>query len=137
MSNHHELISKIFRETKTVAVIGLSPDPNKPSYQVAAFLQSKGFKIIPIYPKEDFILGQKVYRNLEDIEERVDMVDVFRKAEFVPEVLKQIEKRGDVKALWLQLGIINDEAIDRARKLGLNAVQNRCTMIEYEKMENL
>jgi predicted CoA-binding protein len=135
--NHHKLVSEIFRETKTIAIIGLSPNLEKSSHKVAVFLQSKGFKIIPVYPKDDFILEQKVYKTLEDIEERVDMVNVFRKAEFVPEILRQIEKRGDVKTLWLQLGIVNDEVISMAKSLGLNAVQNRCVMIEYKKMENL
>ncbi|MDR1007056.1 MAG: CoA-binding protein [Campylobacteraceae bacterium] len=137
MLNHHKLVSEIFRETKTIAIIGLSPNLEKSSHKVAVFLQSKGFKIIPVYPKDDFILEQKVYKTLEDIEERVDMVNVFRKAEFVPEILRQIEKRGDVKTLWLQLGIVNDEVISMAKSLGLNAVQNRCVMIEYKKMENL
>ncbi|MDR0580375.1 MAG: CoA-binding protein [Campylobacteraceae bacterium] len=127
----------IFQNTKSIAIVGLSPDFDKPSHKVAKFLQSKGFKIIPIYPKEDFILNEKVYRSLEDVKERVDMVNVFRKAEFTFEILKQIKKRDDVKTLWLQLGIVNDEAMDIVRSFGLNAIQDKCIMIEYKKMERL
>jgi predicted CoA-binding protein len=130
-------MKEIFWNTKSIAIVGLSPDSNKPSYKVAEFLQSKGFKIIPIYPKEDFILNQKVYRSLEDVKERVDMVNVFRKAEFAFEILNQIKKRDDVKILWLQLGIINNEAMNIAQSFGLDAIQDKCIMIEYKKMERL
>jgi len=133
--NEDILIKKIFQETKTIAIIGLSPNSEKASYKVAEFLQSKGFKIIPVYPKEDFILGEKVYKSLDDIKEKVDMVDVFRKADFAFEVLEQIKKRDDVKTLWLQLGIINDQVINEAHALGLDAIQDRCSAIEYQKLE--
>ncbi|MDR2100191.1 MAG: CoA-binding protein, partial [Campylobacteraceae bacterium] len=82
-----ELLKNIFDDTKTIAVIGLSSDVDKPSHKVAKFLLSCGFKVIPVYPKEDFILGQRVYRSLDEIEDRVDMVNVFRKAKFAFEIL--------------------------------------------------
>ncbi|MDR2081384.1 MAG: CoA-binding protein [Campylobacteraceae bacterium] len=131
-----EFLKEIFDNTKTIAVIGLSPNKDKPSHKAAAFMRSHGFRIIPVYPKEDFILGQKVYRSLDEIHERVDMVNVFRKAEFAFEILKQIEKRDDIKTLWLQLGIINDKAMEIAQSLGLHAVQDKCVMIEYKKLES-
>ncbi|MDR2789392.1 MAG: CoA-binding protein [Campylobacteraceae bacterium] len=130
-----ESLKKIFDDTKIIAAIGLSPNENKPSHKVAKFMLAHGFKIIPVYPKEDFILGQKVYRSLDEIKERVDMVNVFRKAEFAFEILGQIKKRDDVKTLWLQLGIINDKAMEIAQNLGLHAIQDRCLMIEYKKLK--
>ncbi len=125
---------EIFESVKTIAIPGLSPKEDKPSHRVAKYLQSKGFKIIPIYPKEDMILGEKVYRSLEEIKERVDMVDMFRKAEVADAIVDVIEKRDDVKVLWLQKGIVNNKAAKRAKDLGLKVVQNRCSMVEHKAL---
>jgi len=125
---------EIFESVKTIAVPGLSPKEDKPSHRVAKYLQEQGYKIIPIYPKGDEILGEKVYRSLLDIEERVDMVDMFRKAEVAHEIVDAIEKRGDVKVLWLQEGIVNNEAAKRAKELGLKVVQSRCAMVEHKRL---
>lgn len=130
-----EQIKKIFNETKTIAIVGLSPDSSKPSHQVAAYLMQNGFKIIPIYPKFDEILGQKVYRSLSEVKERVDMVDMFRKAEFAETLLDEIKERDDVKCLWLQLGIKNEKAKQIALNLGLNYIEDKCTKIEYERIK--
>ncbi len=124
-------IKKIFEEVRTIAVIGLSPKPEKDSNMVAKYLQSVGYKIIPIYPKEDTILGEKVYRSLGDIKEKVDMVDMFRKPSIADQIVDEIEKRDDVKILWLQKGIVNNNAANRAKKLGLKVVQNKCSMVEH------
>jgi len=124
-------IKKIFEEVKTIAVIGLSPKPEKDSHKVAKYLQSVGYKIIPVYPKEDEILGEKVYRSLSDIKERVDMVDMFRKPSIADQIVDEIAKRDDVKVLWLQQGIVNNEAAKRAKDMGLKAVQNKCSMVEH------
>jgi len=124
----------IFAMVKTIAIPGLSPDESKPSHRVAKYLQSQGFKIIPIYPKEETILGEKVYRSLEEIEEKIDMVDMFRKAEVADSIVDVLEKRDDVKVLWLQEGIVNNSAAQRAKDLGLKVVQSRCTMVEHKAL---
>ncbi len=136
INSNNEEIKKIFEETKTIAIIGLSPKPEKASNQVGVYLKNAGFKIIPVYPKGDEILGEKVYRSLSEIPERVDMVDMFRKPEFANELLKEIEKRDDVKCLWLQLGIVNNEACERAKEMGLKVVQNKCTKIEHKMLKD-
>ena len=124
----------IFGMVKTIAIPGLSPDENKPSHRVAKYLQSQGFKIIPIYPKEETILGEKVYRSLAEIEEKIDMVDMFRKAEVADSIVDVLENRDDVKVLWLQEGIVNNKAAQRAKDLGLKVVQSRCTMVEHKAL---
>jgi len=129
-------IKKIFDSVKTIAVPGLSPDESKPSHRVAKYLQSQGYKIIPIYPKEDTILGEKVYRSLEEIEEKVDMVDMFRKAAVADAIVEVIKKRGDVKVLWLQKEIVNNKAAQKAKDLGLKVVQNRCTMVDHKSLNS-
>lgn len=130
-----EQIKKIFKQTKTIAIVGLSPDSSKPSHQVAVYLMQNGFKIIPIYPKFDEILGQKVYRSLSEVKERVDMVDMFRKAEFAETLLDEIKERDDVKCLWLQLDIKNEKAKQIALNLGLDYIEDKCTKIEYERIK--
>ena len=129
-----ETIHTIFLTCKSIAIIGLSPDVNKDSYKVARYLQENGFKIFPVYPKEEQILGEKVYRSLLEIPERVDMVDMFRKPEIADSLIEEVLKRGDVKVFWLQLGIVNNHACAKAQGKGLIAVQNRCTKIEYERL---
>jgi len=132
--NDANLLREIFETTKTIAIIGLSPDPSKPSHQVALYLQNVGFKIVPIYPKEEMILGEKVYRSFSEVPEGIDMVDMFRKPQIADELVEEIAKRNDVKTLWLQLGIVNNEASQKARELGLHVVQNRCTKIEHQRL---
>ncbi len=121
----------IFESVKIIAIPGLSPNEEKDSHRVAKYLQAHGYKIIPIYPKGETILGERVYRSLEEIEERVDMVDMFRKAAVADAIVDAIAKRGDVKVLWLQKGIVNNAAAERAEKMGIKVVQNRCTMVEH------
>lgn len=132
--NDSKLIKEIFEKTKTIAIVGLSPDSSKPSHQVALYLQKAGFKIIPIYPKEETILGEKVYRSLSEVPEGIDMVDMFRKPQIADELVEEIAKRNDVKCLWLQLGIVNNDAAKKAGDLGLHVVQNKCTKIEHQQM---
>jgi predicted CoA-binding protein len=127
-------IKEIFKTCKNIAIVGLSPDEEKPSNMVAKYLQSHGFKIFPIYPKEDLILGEKVYRSLQEIPERVDMVDMFRKPSFADALVLEAKKRGDVKCFWLQLGIVNDDAFKKAVDFGMTAVQNKCTKIEHKRL---
>ncbi len=124
-------IKEIFKNVKTIAIPGLSPKEDKDSHRVAKYLQEQGYKIIPIYPKEETILGEKVYRSLAEVTQRVDMVDMFRKAAVADEIVNVIEKRDDIKVLWLQQGIVNNSAAKRAKDLGLKVVQNRCTMVDH------
>jgi len=126
----------IFENTKTIAIVGCSPDVTKASNKVATYLINAGFTVLPIYPKEDFILGQKVYRSLLDIEIAVDLVDIFRKPDVIATVVDECIKRGDVKYVWSQLGLVNNDAMEKAEKNGLKAVQNYCTKIEHGMIYN-
>ncbi len=125
---------EIFESVKTIAIPGLSPNQEKDSHKVAKYLQEKGYKIIPIYPKEDTILGEKVYRSLDEIEERIDMVNMFRKASVADILVETISKRDDVKVFWLQKGIVNNIAAKKASDMGIKVVQNRCTMVEHRSI---
>ena len=124
-------IKEIFANTKTIAIMGLSPDPSKASNRVAAYLKEQGFQIIPVYPKEDEILGEKVYRSLSEIPFAVDMVDVFRKPKALLAIAQESIARGDVKCFWGQQGIVNNEAATLAENAGIKVVQNKCTMVEH------
>ena len=134
-SNKKE-IKAIFDETKTIAIIGCSPNEEKASNRVAVYLQNAGFKIIPVYPKEETILGEKVYRSLSDIPEnlKIDMVDIFRKPDFISFVVDEAIKRDDIKCIWTQLGLVNNEAAYKAKEHGFRVVQNYCTKIEHASL---
>ncbi len=129
-----DAIKEIFESVKTIAVVGLSPNPTKDSHKVAAYLQSVGYKIVPIYPKEDEILGQKVYRSLAEVPFAIDMIDVFRKPAAVGPIVDAAIARGDVKVVWLQKGIVNNEAAKKALEAGMQVVQNRCTMVDHKML---
>jgi predicted CoA-binding protein len=126
------LEQQILQSCHTIAVVGLSSDPLRPSYEVAEFMQRRGYRIIPVNPLEVEVLGEKCYARLEDIPEKVDCVDVFRRPEYVPPIVESAIAIG-AKAVWLQLGISHDEAIARAQAAGLLAVQNRCLLIEHRR----
>lgn len=132
--NDDMIMQEIFSMCKSIAIIGLSPDPTKDSHKVARYLQEHGFKIYPVYPKEDVILGEKVYRSLNEITDKIDIVDMFRKAEIADSLIEEVLKRSDVKVFWLQLGIINNRACQKAKENGLYAVQNKCIKVEYERL---
>jgi len=134
VNSNKEQIKKIFENTKTIAIVGLSPKEEKASNIVGKYLKEAGFKIIPVYPKEETILGEKVYRSLEEIEEPIDMVDVFRKPDIVSLVVEQAIQRGDVKTIWTQIGIVNNEAAQKAKEHGMEVVQNLCTKIEHREL---
>lgn len=127
------MIQNILQNSKNIAIVGLSPDENKPSNMVAKFLIQKGYKIYPIYPKEDLILGYKVYKNLLDITDEIDIVVMFRKAEFADVLIDEVIKKG-VKTLWLQLDIVNESVKAKAELNGINFIQNKCIKIEYQKL---
>ncbi len=127
-------IKAIFEDTKTIAVLGLSPDPSKDSHRVAKYLKEAGFKIVPVYPKEEEILGEKVYRSLAEIPFPVDMVDIFRKPAALDPIADACIERGDVKYFWAQKGIVNNAAAEKAKKAGMQVVQNHCTMVEHRHL---
>ena len=127
-------LGQILSSAKNIAVVGLSPDESKPSNEVAKFLIERGFNVFPVYPKFDEILGRKIYRNLTQIDENIDIAVMFRKGEFASELVKDAVKKG-VKTLWLQLGIANDEAGAVARENGINFVQDKCIKIELQRLD--
>ncbi|MEM3823584.1 MAG: CoA-binding protein [Candidatus Bathyarchaeia archaeon] len=141
MSQNAE-IQKILSRYRTVAVVGLSRDPSKDSYMVAEHLKREGFKIIPVNPSAEEILGEKCYKSLlempESIQKTIEIVDIFRPAEevlpIVHEAVHLKEKFGKPRVIWMQLGIINEEAAKTAEKAGLIVVMNRCMMQEYRRL---
>ena len=133
-SNKQE-IKEIFNSVKTIAVLGLSPDETKASHRVAKYLKEVGYKIVPIYPKEDEILGEKVYRSLVEIPFAVDMVDIFRKPKVLDAVADACIERGDVKVFWAQKEIVNNAAAQKAKDAGMMAVQNMCSMVEHKALQ--
>ncbi len=134
VNSNKEEIKEIFDNVKTIAVLGLSPDPSKPSHRVAKYLQEAGYKIVPVYPKEETILGEKVYRSLKEIPFEVDMVDIFRKPAAFDAIADACIERGDVKVFWGQQGLVNNEAAEKARNAGMKVVQNLCAMVEHRNM---
>ncbi len=130
-----EQIKDIFRGFKTIAVVGISPKEDRPSYIVASYLKSKGYRIIPVRPDGDEILGEKVYRSLSEIpkEIKVEVVDIFRRSEDVPPVVEEAIRRG-AKAIWMQEGVIHKEAGEKAEKAGLKVVMNRCMKKEHQRL---
>jgi predicted CoA-binding protein len=120
---------------RTVAVVGISPKPDRPSYIVAAFLQSKEYRIIPVRPDGEEILAEKVYHTLTEIpkEIEIDVVDIFRKPEDVPPIVEEAIHRG-AKVIWMQEGIVHPEAGSRAEKAGFKVVMDRCMKKEYQRL---
>ena len=127
-------IKEIFDSVKTIAVLGLSPDETKASHRVAKYLKEAGYTIVPVYPKEDTILGEKVYRSLAEIPFAVDMVDIFRKPKALDAVADACIARGDVKVFWAQKEIVHNAAAQKAKDAGMIAVQNMCTMVEHKNL---
>jgi len=130
-----EKLCKILSDTKVMAVVGLSPKEHRDSNIVAKYFQNEGYKIIPVYPREETILGEKVYRSLDEIPEKVDMVVVFRKGSDTPPIAKKAVEIG-AKYFWLQETVISDEAMEIAKNGGLEAVQDKCTMVEHKRCKN-
>ena len=134
VNSNDEGIKEILESVKTIAIVGLSPDESKASNMVAKFLQSKGYKIVPVYPKEDVILGEKVYRSLAEIPFEIDMVDIFRKPNAFDAIADACIERGDVKVFWGQLGLVNNAAAAKAEEAGMKVVQNHCPKIDYPRL---
>jgi len=130
-----EEIKTILSTHKTVAVVGISPKPDRPSYIVATYLQSKGYRIIPVRPDGEVILGERVYRDLKEIPKEIDIdiVDVFRKSEDVLPVVEEAIERG-AKMVWMQEGVVNQDAAAKAEKAGLKVVMDRCIKKEHQRL---
>ena len=132
-SNMDEM-REIFEEVETIAIMGLSPDESKASNMVAKYLQNAGYKIVPIYPKGDEILGEKEYGSLADVPFAVDMVDIFRKPAAFDAIADAAIARGDVKVFWGQLGLVNNQAAQKAKDAGMKVVQNQCTKLVHREI---
>jgi predicted CoA-binding protein len=118
----------------TIAVVGLSDKPDRDSYHVAAYLQRAGYRIIPVNPAVNEVLGEKSYARLEDVPEKIDIVDVFRKADAVPAIVESAIAVG-AKAVWLQEGVVHNAAAERAKAAGLRVVQSRCILKEHTRLK--
>lgn len=125
-------IGVLLQRAKTVAVVGLSDSPLRPSYGVSAYLQQYGYHIIPVNPNIQGALGEKAVASLSDIKKKVDIVDIFRRSEFVEEVVDEAIKLG-VQAIWMQEGVIHEQAAQKARKAGIFVVMDRCILKEHRK----
>jgi len=125
---------EILNSSRVVAIVGLSPKPDRPSYRVASYLKEKGYKIIPVNPAVKQILGETSYPNLVSIPERVDVVDIFRRPEEVPAIVNEAIKIG-AEAVWMQEGVINEQAASEAKEAGLLVVMNKCMRKEHQKLQ--
>ncbi len=130
--NDTAVIIQILEECKAIAVVGLSSNPYRPSYGVARYMQKYGYRIIPVNPAETEILGERAYSTLAEIPERVDLVDIFRRSEEAGTHVDEAIRLG-MKAVWLQEGVIDQAAADRARAAGLMVVMDRCILKEHMK----
>lgn len=128
-----EEIRKLLKEVKVIAVVGLSPKEDRPSNSVARYLKSKGYRIVPVNPGHDEILGEKCYKSLSEIPFQVDIVDIFRRSEEVLPVVQEAIKLKP-KCIWLQLGIVNDDAKKLSEENGIFFVQDKCLKIEYSRL---
>ena len=127
---------RILREAKVVAVVGLSNDRFRPSFGVARYLQQEGYRIIPVNPHEAEVLGEKAYPDLLHVPDHIDVVDVFRRPQFVPEIVGQAAKIG-AETVWLQLGVGSPTTARLAQSLGLKVVLNRCMAVEARRLHEL
>jgi predicted CoA-binding protein len=126
-------ISEILRVCRTIAVVGLSAKRYRPSYGVAEYMQRAGYRIIPVNPHEAEVLGEKCYPDVESVPEPIDIVDIFRRSEFVPEIVEAAIRKG-AKAIWMQEGVIHEEAARRAREAGLEVVMDRCILKDHRRL---
>jgi predicted CoA-binding protein len=126
-------ISEVLQTSKTIAVVGLSNKRMRPSYGVSQYLQHAGYKIIPINPVETEVLGEKAYATLEEAPGHVDIVDIFRRSEFVPEIVDAAIRIG-AGTVWMQEGVVHEEAAEKARAAGLTVVMDRCILKEHRRL---
>jgi hypothetical protein len=125
-------IRDILTKYKTIAVVGLSSNPVRPSYGVTEYMQSSGYQIIPVNPNETDVLGEPSYASLEDVPQKIEIVDIFRRPEEVPPVVDAAIRAG-AKVIWMQQGIANEAAAEKARAAGLTVVMDACILVEHKK----
>jgi hypothetical protein len=128
--NEPDLITDLLERARTIAVVGLSSSPLRPSHGVAAYMQMHGYRIIPVNPQIVEALGEKAYASLLDVPEKIDIVDVFRRPEFVEEVVDQAIQL-KIPVIWMQEGVINEPAAEKARRAGIFVVMDRCILKEH------
>jgi predicted CoA-binding protein len=128
-------IPELLNASHTIAVVGLSSNIMRPSNGVSAYMQRAGYRIIPVNPNETEVLGEKSYARLEDVPEPVDIVDIFRRPEYVPEVVESAIRIG-AKAIWMQEGVVHEVAAQQAREAGLQVVMDRCILKEHRRMRD-
>ena len=134
VNSNKEEVKEYLEKYKNIAIVGASPNPQKDSNMVTKYMIDAGYNVFPIYPKEDIILGQKVYRSLSEIPHKVDIVVIFRKPAAVSAIADAVIARGDVDLMWTQLGIVNNEAAQKVKDAGINVVQNLCIKIEHKNL---
>jgi predicted CoA-binding protein len=127
-----DIILGLLKKYKTIAVVGLSSNPMRPSFGVTEYMHSVGYRIIPVNPNETEVLGEKSYARLEDVPEKIDIVNVFRRAEDVPPVVESAIRIG-AKVVWMQQGIENEEAAEKARAAGLVVIEDACILVEHRR----
>jgi predicted CoA-binding protein len=126
-------ITELLTTAKTIAVVGLSSKPYRASFGVAQYLQESGYRIIPVNPNESEVLGEKCYARIEDVPEKIDIVDVFRRSELVPEIVDAAIRAG-ARAVWMQEGVEDEPSAERARKAGLLVVMDRCIAKDLHRL---
>ena len=133
MNEDINTLRRILKQSRTIAVVGLSANWYRPSFFAAKYMQEHGYRMIPVNPQYPQVLGQKCYASLREIPEKVDIVDCFRRSEDIGPIADEAIAIG-AKVLWMQLGVINHEAADKARKAGLDVVMDRCVKIEHARL---
>jgi predicted CoA-binding protein len=129
----NEELRELFAAARNIAVVGLSPDPARPSHQIASYLQRRGYRIFPVNPRATEVLGESAYARLEEIPEKIDIVDVFRRSEEVPAIADSAIAIG-ARCLWLQVGVEHAEAEAKARAAGLQVISNACIMVVHRML---
>jgi predicted CoA-binding protein len=127
-----DAILELLKQYKTIAVVGLSSNPMRPSYDVTEYMQAAGYRIIPVNPNERKVLGEKSYARLEEVPEKIEIVNVFRRAEEVPAVVESAIRVG-AKVVWMQQGVENEEAAEKARAAGLMVIEDACILVEHRR----
>ena len=127
-----DTVLELLQKYQTIAVVGLSSNPMRPSFAVTEYMQAAGYRIIPVNPNETEVLGEKSYARLEDVPEKIEIVNVFRRAEEVPPVVESAIRVG-AKVIWMQLGIANEEAAEKARSAGLVVIEDACILVELRR----
>lgn len=126
-------ISDVLHSARTIAVVGLSGKRFRPSYGVSEYMKKAGYRIIPVNPNETEVLGEKCYSDLDSVPDAVDIVDIFRRSEFVPAIVEAAIRKG-AKAIWMQEGVVHEEAARRAEEAGLTVIMDRCILKDHRRL---